>query len=269
MHYIEAGSGPVMLFLHGEPTWSYLWRELFPPVVAAGYRCIAPDYIGFGKSDKVLDDDWYTAERHIESIRFLIDSLNLQGITLAVHDWGGPIGLRQLADMPDRFRRLFIFNTWLHHEGYEYSPGIQRWREFATRFPPADGDIPTGLITTNQLQVSEERRIAIAAAYDAPFPTRESKAGARRFPWMIPFAEPEAGNALDQQRCFEALKLWQGPSHFIFGKRDVVFTTDWMHRWAATLHQVTVDEVPGPHFPQEECPTLIASLIVRQLRGVQ
>jgi len=117
MHYVDEGSGAPVLLLHGEPTWSYLYRKMIPLLTAAGYRAIAPDYIGFVKSDKVEDDNWYVIERHVEAIRSLIETLDLQQITLVVQDWGGPIGLRQAVDMPERFRRLVILNTWLYQEG--------------------------------------------------------------------------------------------------------------------------------------------------------
>ena len=267
MHYVDVGNGAPVLLLHGEPTWSYLYREIIPPLVAAGYRCIAPDYVGFGKSDKLLDDIWYTAERHSASVRYLIESLRLQGVTLVVHDWGGPIGLRQVADMPERFRRLFILNTWLHHDGYVYGEAIRRWRQFATGFGPGTGDLPCGYIVSNQLDLPAERKEAVAQAYDAPFPTPESKAGPRRFPWMLPFAQPVERNAEDQARCFDALRDWHGPAHFIFGKRDTIFTVDWAHDWAARFPGVvTIDPVAGPHFPQEESPTVIASLMLKYMR---
>ena len=114
MHYVDEGGRdlPVVLMLHGMPTWSYLYRRLIPPLVTAGYRCVAPDYIGFGKSDKVIDDAWYSIERHSQSIAHLIDTLDLERITLMGQDWGGPIGLRQAVDEPERFARLTIMNTY-------------------------------------------------------------------------------------------------------------------------------------------------------------
>ena len=114
-----------MLLLHGMPTWSYLYRDVIPPLVAAGFRCIAPDHLGFGKSDKPGDLSWYSIARHTEVLTSLIGALDLRDITLVCQDWGGPTGLAQAAMMPERFRRLVIMNTWLHHEGYEYSPGIR------------------------------------------------------------------------------------------------------------------------------------------------
>ncbi|MCB1643839.1 MAG: alpha/beta fold hydrolase, partial [Pseudomonadales bacterium] len=126
VHYLDEGpeDGPVMLLLHGMPTWSYLYRHIIPPLVAQGYRCIAPDHLGFGKSDKPLDIHWYTIARHTEVLTSLIVALDLQNITLVCQDWGGPTGLAQTAMMSERFARLTIMNTWLHHAEYEYSEGI-------------------------------------------------------------------------------------------------------------------------------------------------
>ena len=129
LHYLDEGprDGPVMLLMHGMPTWSYLYRNMIPLLVAAGYRCIAPDHLGFGKSDKPTDIHWYTIARHTEVLSSLVRALDLKQITLVCQDWGGPIGLAQAAMMPERFERLCIMNTWLHHEGYEYSDGIRNW----------------------------------------------------------------------------------------------------------------------------------------------
>ena len=129
MHYVDEGpsDGPVMLMCHGMPTSSYLYRRMIPALVAAGYRCIAADCIGFGKSDKVLDDAWYSIEKHSESITYLIQNLDIERITLICQDWGGPIGLRQAVDMPARFDRLTIMNTWLHHPEYQYTEALRNW----------------------------------------------------------------------------------------------------------------------------------------------
>jgi haloalkane dehalogenase len=260
LHYVDEGprDGPVALLIHGEPTWSYLYRRMIPPLVAAGYRCIAPDHPGFGKSDKPLADDWYVIERHVEALRHVVETLDLRRITLFVQDWGGPIGLRQAVDMPQRFERLVVLNTWLHHEGFEYSPAIRRWREAATH--PAwlawtGGDLPTGAIVAGTGVAARKRHNidAVKAAYDAPFAGGASKAGPRRFPWCIPFAEPEAGNAADQQRCFEALKRWDKPAHFIFGDRDPIFPAAWGEAWSRMIAGATFDAVADAgHFCQED-----------------
>ena len=132
--HIDEGpnDAPVALMISGEPTWSYLYRKMIPGLLAAGYRVVAPDNPGFGRSDKPADDDWYVIARHVEALAHLIETLDLRRITLFVQDWGGPIGLRQATTQPERFERLVILNTWLHHADYDYSPGILGWRESAT-----------------------------------------------------------------------------------------------------------------------------------------
>lgn len=273
LHYLDEGprDGPVALMLHGEPTWCYLYRKMIPPLVAAGYRCIAPDYIGFGRSDKVIDDAWHVIERHCESIRFLIEQLDLQRISLFVQDWGGPIGLLQAVDMPARFARLAILNTWLHSDAYVYSPMTQYWREAATHplwLAWTKGAFPAGAMMAMGVgrpldiaALSQSAAVSgfdadvsdIERAYEAPFPPGgASRAGPRRLPWLLPFAEPEAGAADEQARCFEALKSWRKPAHFIFGANDGAFTPAWGRSWAATIPGATFDEVDAGHFVQED-----------------
>lgn len=266
VHHLDEGprGAPVMLLLHGEPTWSYLYRHIVPHLVAAGYRCVAPDFVGFGKSDKVTDDGWYVIERHCEMLRFVIESLDLRRITLVCQDWGGPIGLRQAVDLPDRFARLVIANTWLHHAGFEYTPGMRGWRAAATDPSKRGGDMPTGRIVAGSLRRPGHDLAAVARAYDAPFANAASKAGARRFPFCIPFAESEAGNAQDQQRCFDALLRYPHPVHFAFGDADDVFTWSWAERWHALAPGSTLDRIPGAgHFVQEDAPGDLADVIVR------
>ncbi len=257
--HIDEGpaDAPVALLLHGEPTWSYLYRKMIPPLLEAGYRCVAPDHVGFGRSDKPVADDFYVIERHVERIRFLIESLDLTDVSLFCQDWGGPTGLRQAVDMPERFERLVIMNTWLHHEGYEYSPAIRFWRESATNrawLGWTGGDLPCGAIVAGTLRRPDLDREAVRRAYDAPYAEGgRSKAGARRFPWCIPFGEPEAGNATDQARCFEALKRWPKPAHFIWGDADPIFTADWARKWSAMIPGATLDLISNAsHFVQEE-----------------
>jgi len=129
MHYVDAGpaDGPVVLLLHGMPTWAYLYRDMIPALVSAGYRCIAPDHVGFGRSDKPTDIHWYTIARHVEILTSLITGLDLRRVTLVCQDWGGPIGLAQPVLMPDRFDRLIIMNTWWHNAEYEYTDAIRMW----------------------------------------------------------------------------------------------------------------------------------------------
>jgi haloalkane dehalogenase len=270
MHYVDEGpaDGPVMLMCHGMPTSSYLYRRMIPPLVAAGYRCIAADCIGFGKSDKVLDDAWYSIEKHSESITFLIQNLEIERITLICQDWGGPIGLRQAVDMPARFDRLTIMNTWLHHPEYQYTQALRDWNAGwhpGGRFDESQAcGLVMQMITSNNpgSPLTPEQAFA---AYEAPFPDRASKAGPRRFPLSLPFDNPEGGNATQQTRCFGALADWEKPIHFIWGLRDDVFNETWCDEWASCYSQSTVDKIAdAPHFLQEtHGPEIVEHLLRR------
>ncbi|MES2344021.1 MAG: alpha/beta fold hydrolase [Pseudomonadota bacterium] len=127
--YVDEGprDGPVALLMHGMPTWSYLNRKIIRRLVAAGWRCVAADHIGFGRSDKVTDDGWYSIARHVAAHRLLIETLDLRAVTLFCQDWGGPIGLAQAAEQPERFSRLVVMNTWLHHAAYAYTDALRQW----------------------------------------------------------------------------------------------------------------------------------------------
>jgi haloalkane dehalogenase len=255
VHYVDEGTpdGEVFLLVHGEPTWSYLYRRWIPRLVDAGFRVIAPDHIGFGRSDKVIDDDWYVIERHVEVQRALIDALDLSRINVFCQDWGGPISLRNACDGPDRFARLFIANTWLHHDGYEYTDAIRNWRDMALDPERLGADMPIGTIVAVSMRRPGHDTDALRAAYDAPFTGSESKAGARRFPWCLPYAQPESGGAAWQQRCYQRLRSWSGPIHFVWGDADEIFTWDWAQQWAASVPGATLDRIEGAgHFVQED-----------------
>jgi len=249
MHYLDEGpkDGPVMLLLHGMPSWSYLYRDIIPPLVAAGYRCIAPDHMGFGRSDKPVDIHWYTIARHTEILTTLITSLDLNDITLLCQDWGGPIGLAQAATMPERFSRLVIMNTWLHHPEYEYSEAIRNWNknwhEGGTfyREKPNVGllmVLSSGLATPADifphLTGGTEPQFEGAAkkmyeAYSAPVKglTDAAYNGMRRFPLSIPLDSYDNGNAAAQTLHYKILLGWQKPVHFVWGCSDDVFNEAW------------------------------------------
>ena len=257
MHYVDEGltDADVVLLTHGEPSWSYLYRHWIPRLVDAGYRVIAHDHIGFGRSDKVTDEAWYTIDRHVENQRQFLHALDLQNISVFVQDWGGPITLRNLCDEPERFRRLFIGNTWLHHDGYEYSDGIHWWRQMALDPEQFGGDMPAGAIVAGSLQRHGHDLDAVRTAYDAPFVDEPSKAGARRFPVCLPFAEPELGGAAWQQRCYQQLPTLGLPVHFVWSDADMVFPWDGAERWAACFENATLDRISGAgHFLQEDAP---------------
>lgn len=277
LHYVDEGprAGPLALLMHGMPTWSFLNRHIIAALVAAGWRCIAADHIGFGRSDKVTDPDWYSIDRHMAAHRALIEALDLGDVTLFVQDWGGPIGLAQAADMPERFRRLVIMNTWLHHQGYDYSPAIRRWHAGWLPGGLFDSRVPAPLSIGTFLQVSfgampasaigtiarGEAPLPLPAAaeavrrgYDAPFEGLGSAGltGARRFPLSLPFANPVGGAAERQAAIFEGLRRWTKPVDFIWGGADDVFTADWGRAWAAQFPQASFTLLPtAGHFLQE------------------
>lgn len=273
LHYVDEGPGDrgTVLMVHGMPTWSYLYRRMIPPLAAAGFRCVAPDYPGFGRSDKPLDDDWYSIERHQEALGQLIGLLDLQQVTLVCQDWGGPIGLRQVVAMPDRFERLVIMNTWLHHPGFEYTENIRGWQD---RWKPG-GELlqaqAVGTVMARYVQFFPGERgddltpEQAFAAYEAPFPDAASKAGPRRFPLSIPIESEEVGNARQQAADFEALKGWTKPVHFIWGTRDLVFPEAWGRAWAAHFPQATFDPLPAGHFLQESHGAEIARILLQRI----
>lgn len=277
MHYIDEGpaDAPVALLMHGMPTWSFLYRNMIPQLRAAGYRCVAPDHIGFGRSDKVTDPEWYNIARHTHNITRLVTHLDLTNITMFVQDWGGPTGLAQYATMPARFSRLVIMNTWLHHAEYEYSPGIQNWITqnlpggiFRDNIPAKTGwgtlmTAATGRISSQEslfVEISGETPsyspevAAVKHGYDAPFAGLgdDGVTGPRRFPLSIPFHDPVAGNAVEQEKHFAAVNSTTLPVHFIWGDSDNVFTLDWGKKWHSLIPHSTFDVMEGAaHFLQD------------------
>src|SRR4051794_12550850 len=180
LHYVEEGpsDGTPIVCFHGEPSWAYLYRKMIPIFAGAGYRVVAPDYAGFGRSDKPTDRGWYSYDRHVELVARLLGSLDLDHVTVVVQDWGGPIGLRWAVENADRVARLVILNTGLFTG--RVSKGFMAWRNFAERNP----DLPIGFVIqgATATEVSED----VLRGYEAPFPSAESKAGAAQFPLLVP-----------------------------------------------------------------------------------
>lgn len=286
VHYLDEGprDGPVMLLVHGMPTWSYLYRDFIPDLVAAGFRCIVPDHLGFGRSDKPIDPHWYSIARHTEVLTSLIHELDLSDITLVCQDWGGPIGLAQAVTMPERFSRLVIMNTWLHHPEYAYSDAIRRWNKnwqpgglFASDTP----DVGT-LVALSAGFISREAAIAVLArgaepvfvnaqgaalrqAYLAPFAGLGAEAcgGLAAFPLSIPFHDYARGSGAAQTLHFEQLKQWHKPAHFIWGGADDIFVEEWGRQWAASFAQSTFYSIEkAGHFLQNTHGEAIAQRIV-------
>lgn len=236
MHYVDEGSGEAGTFMlvHGEPVWSYMYRDAIQGLVAAGYRVIAPDNIGFGKSDKVINLDWYTLDQHVHTLKALVRALDLKSISIVVNDWGGPNGLIMATEMPDRFDRLVILNTWLHHEGFVYTDALRQWREISQAMDFTNGatpGFPGARVTPDALL--------------APFDTAESTAGPLRWPWMLPFAQPEESNTVRQSAAFNALASWSKPAHVIFGCADPVFTEEWGRQIAVHIPGATFTGLEG------------------------
>ena len=259
MHYLDEGQGDPILLLHGEPDWSYLYRKMIP-ILATAFRVIAPDYLGFGRSDKPTDISWYTYDRHTESIQALVEHLDLHGVTLVVQDWGGPIGLRVATEMTDRFARLVILNTGLFSPGAGWpSEGFMSWRNFAER---VGLDLPVGKVM--QSSCATELDPETLAAYEAPWPTRESKAGVAAFPLLVPIRPGDPG-AAEMDRVRESLKTWNVPALVMFSDGDPVFKPEVGQRFAEMLpgsHDV-MDLIRGAsHMLQEDKGEEIANRIL-------
>ena len=259
--HLDEGTGEPVVFLHGEPTWSFLWRKVLVPVREAGYRCIAPDLPGFGRSDKPTDIDWYTYDRHAATIAALFDELDLRGATLVVHDWGGPIGLRVAAEHPHLVSRIVILDTGLFTGHQQMTDAWIAFRDFVARTE----DLPIGMLVRGACK--RDPGDEVIAAYEAPFPTAASKAGARAFPLILPTA-PEAPGAQAGQRVLDALKGDQRPKLIIWADSDPVLPLDTGRRFAAALGSEVAHVIDdASHFLQEDAGEQIGGLIADWLQS--
>ena len=259
MHYLDEGEGEPVLCLHGEPTWSYLYRRMIPGLAAVA-RVVAPDYFGFGRSDKPTDVDWYTFHRHCASIVRLVEELDLHGLTLVVQDWGGPIGFRLAVEQPERVARLVILNT-----GVEAGrPASETWLRFREIVRSAGSEFQPG----RMLRRGVVRGLAdeVVAAYDAPFPAPEAKAGVLAFPEHVP-TEPDHPNTAPLIAIREALKAWDKPALVLFGDSDPVFPPEVAHAISLLIPGALPAEIVenAGHFVQEDAGEEIAARIVEFL----
>jgi haloalkane dehalogenase len=216
MHYVDEGSGAPVLCLHGAPTWAYLYRHLIPPLTEA-HRVVVPDFIGFGRSDKLTDVDDYSFALHYEALRDVVEALDLTDVTLVVQDWGGLLGLAYAAREPERIARLVILNTFLPTGEEEKSTAFLAWRRFVENTP----DLPVGAIVRRGLANPEALSEAEEAAYDAPFPTPESKAGAVAWPLLVPM-EPDDPVADAMRETRARLAEWSKPALVLFAPDDPI-----------------------------------------------
>jgi haloalkane dehalogenase len=257
--HLDEGEGKPVLMFHGEPTWSYLWRTVLPPVRDSGHRCIVPDLAGFGRSDKPTDLGWYSYDRHTELQASLLEDLDVHDVTVVVHDWGGPIGLRLAVEHPDRIARLVIMDTGLFTGRQKMSDAWQMFRDFVARTE----DLPVSMLVRRACKTDPGD--AVADAYDAPFPTPEAKAGARAFPLMIPLS-PEAPGAEAGQRVLEALREDRRPTLMLWADSDPILPIATGERFAEAIgrdHPQVIEE--ASHFLQEDQGPRIGALIAEWL----
>jgi haloalkane dehalogenase len=244
MHYVDVGNGDPVLLLHGEPTWSVLYRKVIREL--EGFRCIAPDYFGFGRSDKPTDPGWYSYDTHAGSVERLVEELDLRRLTVVVQDWGGPIGFGLCVRQPERVARLVVLNT-----GIGARPPNETWLRFQAMMRAAGSDIQAGRLVRGALvQPAAED---VIAGYDAPFPVPESRVGIVRFPELVATSSdhPSAPAMLDVR---ERLRTFEQPALVLFGGDDAIFPRHAAERMAQLLPNAELDPpVEGAgHFLQED-----------------
>jgi haloalkane dehalogenase len=260
VHYVDEGprDGLPVLLMHGEPSWSFLYRRMIPVLVNGGLRAIAPDLVGFGRSDKPAAREDYTYQRHVDWMTALLEALDLTDATLVGQDWGGLIGLRLVAEHPDRFARVVAANTFLPTGDRDPGDAFRAWQRFSQETPDFEvGRIVNGGCTTDLDD-------AVIAGYDAPFPDDSYKAGARQFPMLVP-TTPDDPASLANRRAWAALREWTKPFLTAFSDRDPI---------TAGADQVLRAEIPGSqnqphttiegagHFLQEDRGVELAEVVV-------
>jgi haloalkane dehalogenase len=257
LHHLDEGGGDPIVCFHGEPTWSYLYRKMIPPLVAAGHRVICPDYAGFGRSDKPTEREWYTYDRHVSLVSAVLENLDVRDATVVVQDWGGPIGLRWAVENAQRVARLVILNTGLFTG--RVSKGFMAWRDFAERNP----DLPVGLVISGATATNVPEDVV--AAYEAPFPTPESKAGAAQFPLIVPISDDWPG-ASEMRAVMDKLSSWDKPVLVAFSDQDPVFPFPRAGEAFTSVIPTAGEQIRiegGAHFLQEDRGERIAEEMLR------
>jgi haloalkane dehalogenase len=236
---LDEGDGPPVVMLHGQPTWSFMFRKAMRPLLEAGCRCVVPDLPGFGRSDKPVDDGWYSYDRHTAALRSLFEDLDLRDVTLLMHDWGGPLGARLAGtEVPERIARIVAMDTFALTGEQKMGAGWEWFRDMVESRP----DLPVGRMVRTGCKPRPPR--AIADAYDAPFPDARAKAGVRAFPRLIPLS-PDAPGAAAGRAAFDALRGDPRPALLFWAEDDPIFP------FADVGHQL------GELFPNGGEPTVI------------
>lgn len=262
MHHVDEGAGAPVLMLHGEPTWSFVYRKMIPIFVDAGCRAVAPDLIGFGRSDKPTRQADYTYARHVAWLDEWLEQLDLTGITLVCQDWGSLLGLRLVAARPERFARVVVANGSLPTARGRTPAAFHVWRALAARSPvfPIGRIVKSGCVT--DLGPRE------LAAYDAPFPSSEYKAGARAFPALVPTRDDDP-EVPANRAAWEALGRWDKPFLTLFGKNDPILgrADTPLQRHVPGAAGQPHERFWGGHFVQEDRGEFLAEKIVAWMRG--
>lgn len=263
IHYLDEGprDGASVLLMHGEPSWSYLYRKIVADLAGRGRRCVAPDLIGFGRSDKPAERTDYTYERHVEWMSQWLTGLDLKGITLFCQDWGGLIGLRLVAAFPERFAAVVVSNTGLP-TGTGFSEGFNAWLNFSQTVP----ELPVGFILNGGCV--RDLTDAEKAAYEAPYPEESYKAGARQFPALVPIT-PEHASVAENKAAWAVLERFEKPFLTAFSDSDAVTRGGekaFQERVPGARVQAHVT-LKGGHFVQEDSPAEIAALIDGLIRS--
>jgi len=260
MHYIDEGKGEVILALHGEPSWCYLYRKFIP--VLKAYRFIAPDLIGFGKSDKIVNWKHYSFDLHLSSLKNFIEKLDLKDITLVVQDWGGLLGLSLLGEQPEKFKRVIVLNTFLPI-GKPLGGFFKVWQKFAKYHP----SLPVGSII--QKGTHQELSKGVIAAYKAPFPTTKHKGGAKAFPTLVP-TKPNHLGVKEMKKAREVLSQWTKPALVLFSDKDKMMSglEKFFYKLIpSSSEQEKIIISDSGHFLQEEKGEEIAGYIDKFIKG--
>lgn len=264
IHHLDEGprdAAPVLL-MHGEPSWCYLYRRFIPDLVTRGHRVVAPDLVGFGRSDKPARRDDYTYERHVQWMSDWLTQLDLTGITLFCQDWGGLIGLRLVAAFPERFARVVVSNTGLP-VGTGATDGFRAWLDFSQNVPV----FPVGMIVNGGCH--RDLSPAEIAAYDAPFPDETYKEGARQFPTLVPIT-PEHGSVAENKAAWDVLARFDKPLLTAFGAEDAITRggeRPFIERVPGAQGQAHTVLQGAGHFLQEDVPAELCTIIDTLIRG--